>query len=190
MYCMAPSPSPSRRGGSPWQDIHCKRPSGCFAGADIPWDKPPGQSAEAARIRHSAFHPVRLCAWRSAMIGHPRDAPFRVLFAGAAASCVTRLRTAIAAVAFPPHVPFLQRNRAGLSGSEKKKPYPYPNSPIPRIMPFSCFFLQKNAIFFFLRARSPAASFPPLYAYGRKDSFIPMGDAIAERKKRAGFSFA
>lgn len=164
-----------------------------FAGAaamDFPLDEPPGQSAEAARIRCSAF--IRS---GSAPGGCHEGAsagmrPSGRFYAGAAASCVTRLRTAIAAVVLPSHVPFLQRNRAGLSGSEKKKPYPYPNSPIPHIMPFSCFFLQKTQFFsFFARVCLPP-HFRPFMLMAAKTVSSLWPVQLLKEKKRAELSFS
>ena len=165
---MAPSPSHSRRGRSPrWISRGMNRRG-----------NPPKR-----------FHPFRHCARQSAIMGHPPGCGLpgalrrggRIM--GDTAADGNRCGRS------PALCPILRRNRTGLSGSKKKKPYPYPNSPIPHIMPFSCFFLQKNAIFFFLRPRSPAASFPPLYAYGRKNSFIPVVGGIAEREKASGTFF-
>ena len=163
---MASSPSHSRRGRSPrWISRGMNRRG-----------NPPKR-----------FHPFRHCARRSAMRGHPPGCSLPGAFRRGGASCVTRLRTAIAAVAFPSHVPFLQRNRTGLSGSKKKKPYPYPNSPIQHIMPFSCFFLQKKRNFFFLR---PPPHFGPFMLMAAKTVSSLWSEELLKEKKRAGLSFS
>ena len=163
---MASSPSHSRRGRSPrWISRGMNRRG-----------NPPKR-----------FHPFRHCARQSAIMGHPPGCGLpgalrrggRIM--GDTAADGNRCGRS------PALCPILRRNRTGLSGSKKKKPYPYPNSPIPHIMPFSCFFLQKNAIFFFLR---PPPHFGPFMLMAAKAVSSLWSEELLKEKKRAGLSFS
>lgn len=169
MYCMAPSPSHSRRGRSPrWISRGMNRRG-----------NPPKR-----------FHPFRHCARQSAIMGHPPGCGLPGAFRRSGASCVTRLRTAIAAVALPSHVPFCSGTGRDCLGRKKRSLILTRIPLFHTLCLFPASFCKKNAIFFFLRPRSPDASFRPLYAYGRKTVSSLWPEELLKEKKRAGLSFS
>ena len=166
---MAPSPSHSRRGGSPrWISRGMNRRG-----------NPPKR-----------FHPFRHCARRSAIMGHPPGCGLPGAFRRGGRIMGDTAADGNRCGRFPVSCPIFAAEQGGIVRVGKKRRLILTRIPLfHALFLFPASFCKKNAIFFFLRPRSPAASFRPLYAYGRKNSFIPVVGGIAEREKASGTFF-
>ena len=159
---MAPSPSHSRRGRSPrWISRGMNRRG-----------NPPKR-----------FHPLRHCARQSAIMGHPPGCGLpgalrrggRIM--GDTAADGNRCGRS------PALCPIFAAEQGGIVWVGKKEALSLPKFPYSTHYAFFLLLSAKKRNFFL---SSPAASFRPLYAYGRKNSFIPVAGGIAEREKASG----
>ena len=155
---------------------------------DFPLDEPPGNPPKL-RASDAALSSVQALRQAAAMRGHPPGCGLPGAFRRGGRVVRDTAADGNRCGRSPVSCPVFAAEQGGIVRVGKKEALSLPKFPYSTHYAFFLLLSAKNAIFFFLRARSPAASFPPLYAYGRKDSFIPVAGAIAEREKASGTFF-
>lgn len=146
---------------------------------DFPWDEPPGQSTEALSSVQALRQAVCHEGASAGMQPSGRFSPGRRIVRDTAADGNRCGR-------FPVSCPIFAAEQDGIVWVEKKEALSLPEFPYSTHYAFFLLLSAKKTQFFL---SSPAASFRPLYAYGCKDSFIPVVGGIAEREKASGTFF-
>ena len=170
MYCMAPSPSHSRRGGSPrWISRGMNRRG-----------NPPKR-----------FHPFRHCARRSAIMGHPPGCGLPGAFRRGGRIMGDTAADGNRCGRFPVSCPIFAAEQGGIVRVGKKRSLILTRIPLfHALFLFPASFCKKTQFFSFFARVRPPPHFGPFMLMAAKTVSSLWSEELLKEKKRAGLSFS